>query len=356
MAIKLLILSMLLLLLPVIVGGIVADPDSGKLQDRSAVLFRWVGGQMVLWAGFQVICVPMILARRRFTEVVALYSGYAAAMVILAVAVEIRRRKRKQTQKGFGGFFQGKDRKTLLLWACAAALLLLQLVQAVRLTYADGDDAYYVAVSSITEKADTMYLTHAYTGGGTDVKVRYGLAPFSIWIAYLARVSGIRTVSVAHVVLPVVLILMTYAIYFLLGRRLLAGRERYLPLFMIFTELLVLFGDYSLYTAENFMLARSRQGKAALGNIIFPMLFLLLLMMIERLSEQKKNRAADWLLLCCTMTAGCLCSTMGTFLTVLPVALTGLCAAVCYRRWKTLLPVALCCVPCGVFALIYLVS
>lgn len=356
MAIKLLILIMLLLLLPVIVGGIVADPDSGKLQNRSAVLFRWAGGQMVLWAGFQVVCVPMILARRRFTEVVALYSGYAAAMVLLAVAVEIRRRKSKRILKDFRGFFQGKDRKTLLLWACAAALLLLQLVQAVRLTYADGDDAYYVAVSSVTENADTMYLNHAYTGSPTGVDIRYGLAPFPVWIAFLARVSGIRTVSVAHVILPVALISMTYAIYLLLGKLLLAGRERYLPLFMIFTEFLVLFGDYSLYSAERFMLARSRQGKAALGNIILPMLFLLLLVMMERLSEQKKIRAADWFLLCCTMTAGCLCSTMGTFLTVLLVALTGLCAAVCYRRWKVLLPMALCCIPCGVFALFYLAS
>lgn len=356
MAVKIFILAALLLLVPTVVGGLVSGMAGGIMQGRSAVLFRWVGGQVVLWAGFQVICVPMILTQRRFTEVVALYSGYMAAMVILAVTVEIRRRKRKQMLKDFCGFFRGKDRKTLLLWACAAALLLLQLVQAVRLTYADGDDAYYVAVSSVTEKAETMYLSHAYTGGSTDVDIRYGLAPFPVWIAFLARISGIRTVSVAHVFLPVALISMTYAIYLLLGKLLLAGRERYLPLFMIFTELLVLFGDYSLYSAERFMLARSRQGKAALGNIILPMLFLLLLMMMERFSEQKKSRAADWFLLCCTMTAGCLCSTMGTFLTVLFVALTGLCAAVCYRRWKALLPVALCCIPCGVFALIYLAS
>lgn len=350
------ILAALLLLVPTVVGGLAAGMDSGIMQNRSAVLFRWTGGQMILWAGFQVICVPMILAQRNFTEVVVLYSGYTAAMVILALAVEIRRRKRGQTAKRSGGLFQKKDRICTLLWVCAAALLLLQLVQAVRLTYADGDDAYYVAVSSITENADTMYLKHAYTGGGTNVNIRYGLAPFPVWIAYLARVSGIRTVSVAHVVLPAALILMTYAIYFLLGRRLLAGRERYLPLFMIFTELLVLFGDYSFYSAANFMLARSRQGKAALGNIIFPMLLLLLFMLLERISEQKKSRGADWILLCCTMTAGCLCSTMGTFLTVLLVALTGLCAAVCYHNWKVLLSVALCSIPCGVFALLYLMA
>lgn len=356
MAVKLFILAVLLLLVPTVVGSLAVGMDSDITQNKSSVLFRWVGGQMILWAGFQVICVPMILARRHFTEVVILFSGYMAVMAFLAVAVEVRRRKKRQTSKCSMGLFSGKDRACVILWVCAAALLLLQLVQAVRLTYADGDDAYYVAVSSITENADTMYLKLAYTGGTTGVDIRHGLAPFPVWIAFLARLSGIRTVSVAHVVLPAVLILMTYAIYFLLGRRLLVGRERYLPLFMIFTELLVLFGDYSLYSAENFMLARSRQGKAALGNIILPMLLLLLFMMMEKFSEHKKNGTADWLLLCCTMTAGCLCSTMGTFLVCLFVAAACLCAAVCYHSWKVLLSAALCCIPCGFFALIYLMA
>lgn len=348
-------LAALLLLAPMAVGGLVAGAADEKMQKGMMVAFRWVSGQIILWAGFQVICVPMILARQKFRGVVALFSGYMAVMALLAIAAKVRRHLGKgRASKRLEGSPRKRDTAAALLWACAAALLLLQLVQAVRMTYMDGDDAYYVAVSTITESADSMYLSLAYTGGYSDVDIRHGLAPFPIWIAFLSHVSGIRTVSTAHVALPLALIPLAYAVYCLLGGRLFAGKKRYLPLFLVFTELLVLFGDNSIYTVENFMLARSRQGKAVLGSILLPMLFFLLLLLMERLSEQKKSGAAYWFLLCCTMTAGCLCSTLGTFLAVVLTAVTGLCAAVSYRQWKALLPMALCCVPCVCFALLYL--
>ena len=75
--------------------------------------------------------------------------------------------------------------------------------------------------------------------------------------------TGISTVVVAKTLLPVVLISMTYGVFYLLGSRILFSGQS-VPLFLICTEVLVMFGDYSFYTVENFMIARSRQGKAAL--------------------------------------------------------------------------------------------
>ena len=239
------------------------------------------------------------------------------------------------------------------MWVLFWGLLIFQLVQAVRLTYADGDDAYYVAVSGITAESDTMYRKLAYTGGTTKLDARYGLAPFPVWIAFLAKLSGIPSVSVAHVAVPPVLIAMTYGIYYLLGSRLFAKNRERVPLFLIYTELLVLFGDYSFYTAENFMIARSRQGKAALGNIMIPMLILLLFLLLERIQEKQKITMGFWLLLFCTMTSACLCSTLGALLTCMLIGITGLCAAVCYRKWKFLLPLAACCAPCIAVAILY---
>lgn len=91
--------------------------------------------------------------------------------------------------------------------------------------------------------------------------------------------TGITTVIVAKTLVPVALISMTYGVFYLLGSRVLfAGEGAYrkkwaLPAFLLCTEVLVLFGDYSYYTVENFMIARSRQGKAALGSILIPMIF-----------------------------------------------------------------------------------
>lgn len=167
---------------------------------------------------------------------------------------------------------------------------MIQLVLAVVMVYGDGDDAYYVAISTAAQESGKMYQKIPYTGMNTELDVRHGLAPFPIWIAWLARMTGISTVVVAKTLLPVVLISMTYGVFYLLGSRILFSGQS-VPLFLICTEVLVMFGDYSFYTVENFMIARSRQGKAALGSILIPMIFFLLLWLFRRLQEEKRSQS-----------------------------------------------------------------
>ena len=221
--------------------------------------------------------------------------------------------------------------------------------------YEEGDDAFYVAISTITENADTMYRKLPYTGGTTGLDARHGLAPFPIWVSFLAKASGIPSVTMAHVVLPMILIIMSYGIYYLLGRHLLGSHKAGLPLFMILVELLILFGGYSVYSAENFLLVRTAQGKAVLANIIIPFLMLLMVLLLEKQEKQERAGVGYWFLLALAMTAGCLCSTLGTLLTCILVGVTGLCAAVCYRRWRVLVPTALCCMIPVLLALLYFV-
>ncbi len=347
MAVQLLILAGLLLAAPVMVGGLWS-------REERSLPFRWISGQFLLWAGFQLICVPLILGQQSFTSLTELYSAYMAALVLLAAALGIRRRtKAGATNPGPTGW---RQREGAALWAVSGALLLFQLVQAVRLAYADTDDAYYVAVASVTENSDTMYQVLPYTGGATSLDTRHGLAPFPIWIAFLARLSGMRTVTVAQVAVPVALIAMTYAIYYLFAETLFPERSSQRALFLIFTEILVLFGNYSIYTVENFMIARSRQGKAALGNIVIPFMLLLLLRMLRKLQERERIGASFYLLLGTAAMTGCLCSTLGALLVCMAIGVAGLLGAVWYRRLRMLPPLMLCCLPGMAYALLYLLS
>lgn len=349
--IALLILMFFLLLVPTVAGGLFMD---GERLGRN-LLFRWVSGQMLLWAGFQLICVPLILKNRSFGQVVFLFSGYMAAVALLAAAAQVRRLANGARPGwkllGAGGRMPLSE---LVLWLAFFAILLFQLVQAVRLVYADGDDAYYVAVTTITQNSDEMYRKLPYTGGSTGLDLRHALAPFPIWIAYLAEVSGMRPVTVAKVVLPCVLLLMTYAIFYLLGVRLFPEKGVRIPVFLIFTELLVLFGDYSIYTVENFMIARSRQGKAALGSIVIPFLFLALLLLLQRLQEKEKVPVPLYVLLAAAAASACLCTTLGAVIICIPIGVAGVLGGICYKRPGILPPMAACCLPCVVFALLYL--
>lgn len=348
---QILILAVLLLPVPAVVGGLAVSAVGKNRSFAEQLTFRWVSGQIILWAGFQVICVPLVLAQRSFKDLVLLFSGFAAAMVLLAVASDLRHRE--------GGFWRqekgGGKKESILLWVLFLGLLLFQLVQAVRMTYADTDDAYYVTVSAITQSSDTMYQVLPYTGFGTGLDMRHCLAPFPIWIAYLAKVSGMPAVTAAHVIIPLALISMTYVIFYLIGIRLFPEKDGKLPLFLVFTELLVLFGNYSIQTVENFMIARSRQGKAALGSIVIPFVLFLLLLLCEKLKEKQKITPVFYLVLLASTAAGCLCSTIGALLLCMLVGVTGLAAAISYKRYLMLLPLAAACAPCVCVALLYLI-
>lgn len=344
--VQLLILAILVLVIPVIVGSLTADVDN-------SLAFRWVSGQFLLWAGFQIICVPMVLATRKFQDLVVLFSGYVSAMILLAAAAVLRRRAKAPLRKKTGN--ARPKREGILLWLLFWLILVFQLVQAVRMTYYDGDDAYYVAVSAITLEADSMYQILPYTGFATELDIRHALAPFPVWIAYLARISGMRAVTAAHVAVPVTLIPMTYAVFYLIGTRLFPDKDGRLPLFLVFTEMLVLFGNYSIYTMENFMVARSRQGKAALGSVVIPFVMLLLLILCEKLRQKQEVSPKYYLLLTAAAFAGCLCSTIGALLLCMLVGVTGITAAFANRRYRILFPLAAACVPCVCFAMLYLV-
>lgn len=352
MIIQILIMAVFLLPLPIAVGGLAVHAAGKNMSLAEQLAFRWVSGQIILWAGFQVICVPLVLAQRRFEDLVFLFSGFFAAMVLLAVASDLKRKAKGVFRQEKSGVW---NREGFLLWLLVGGLLVFQLVQVVRMVYADTDDAYYVGVSSVTQSSNTMYQVLPYTGYATGLDMRHCLAPFPIWVAYLARVSGLPAVMAAHVILPLALISMTYAVFYLIGVRLFPEKDGKLPLFLAFTELLVLFGNYSIQTVENFMIARSRQGKAALGSLVIPFVLLLLMIVCEKLKNKQKIPSGVYLLLLASAAAGCLCTTIGSLLLCMLVGVTGLTAAFSYKRYRILLPLAAVCLPCVCFALIYLI-
>lgn len=349
MVLQLLILTILLIAMPMLAGGLFV-----YVNGRAAnPLFLWVSGQICLWAGFQVICVALVLAERSFTQVVFWFSCYGVLAAVLgAVSLLFRWRKGRAAEISAAPGQTG--RSGTVLWILFGAVLLFQLVQAVRMTYADGDDAFYVALSTIIQGDDAMYHKLAYTGSTTELDVRHGLAPFPAWIAYFARMSGMETASVAHLVLSCVLIALSYAVLYLLGSLLFPEKDAKLPLFMLFTELLVLFGDYSFYTVENFMIARSRQGKAALASIVIPFLFYLLLLWLRAQEKREKLPVMFYPLLFGTFASGCLCSTLGALLTCMLTGIVGVLGAAGYKRWTQLFPIAVCCAPGVCFAAMYL--
>jgi len=338
---------------PALIGYLFRNID----ESTRSLPFYWVSGQVLLWAVFQLLCVPFILLAQPFSKVVLYFNLLTAILLAISLIYLLYRSchhlRRTAKHPNIVSLSSPKRKSASLLWGLFFVLLIFQLVMAIFYAYEEGDDAFYVAISTIAVDADSMYIKLPYTGGTTGLSARHGLAPFPIWIAYLARMSGIPAVTTAQIASPLALIIMAYAIYYLIGKILLANRTHMIPFFMILTEIIVIFGGYSVYSAENFLLVRTAQGKAVIANIILPFIILLLLITLNKIHNSVKPGITLWFLLALTAVAGCLCSTLGTILTCMLFGIVGLCTAFSYRKWWILFPLTACCIlPLG-YALLY---
>lgn len=240
-------------------------------------------------------------------------------------------------------------------WFLFFVLLGFQLYKAVAFASFDGDDAYYVVESLIAQEADVMYRILPLTGGSTGLDVRHAMAVFPMWVAFVSVRAGVHATIVSHVVMPLVLIPLTYLLYHEIGRKLFAGTVQNLSVFMIIMALFQIFGNVSLYTNETFFLTRTWQGKAVAGSLVIPALLWVFLQMYDKGVRKGRTDAGVWLLLVfVNMTAG-VCSSIAVFLVCLLTAVTAFCLAAAERDFKVLFQVGAACTPSVVYMAVYVI-
>ena len=344
------ILSLMLLVMPL---GIGAGVSAFIEKYKKNIVFCWIAGFLTEWGFFQVIAVPAIIKGMSFGRFTVIYVTGMALFALLGSGLWIMKQKKAPGLSVVSG--EAMSRTEKILWVIAGLGILFQLIMNFVLAFEDGDDAFYVTNSNLAVTYDSMYRLLPYTFGTTVLDYRHCLAPFPIWIACLAKVSGMHPTIVSHSVIPLVMISLTYGIYGLIGCRLLEGKKKYRPLFLIFAELVVLWGNYSVYTAETFLISRSRQGKALLCSLVVPAIFLLVHMIGEKLLAGKRVEKAVWfLVIMAVLTAG-LGSTMGNFIVGLQLGVFGICLFFTTRKWKNLIPVVISLIPAVVLMLMYVV-
>lgn len=366
------ILSLLFWLgiIPFCIGLIPANFISADKRNPGFIL---PAGYFVMWAVFEITAIPAVLFVKYDNFRVT--SGIFMAACIISAGtglwLAIRRRKSQRAVKVLE-YIRRMSWAERIEWLLFFALLGFQLYKAVAYASFDGDDAYYVVESLIAQQADVMYRILPYTGRPTDVDIRHALAVFPMWIAYVAVKSDIHATIVSHVVMPLVLIPLSYLVYYEIGILLFrkvredsdADSVLYkenLPVFMIVMCLFQIFGNVSIYTNETFLLTRTWQGKAMAGSLVIPALFWMFLLIYENsvrksggstVTTNRVNAGLWVVLVCVNMTAG-ICSSIAVFLICILMAVTALCLAVAERDWRVIVRMAAVCIPNVIYMAVY---
>ncbi len=373
-----------LLLIPFCIGLIPVNFISP--QKRTPILV-FLSGYFLMWALFEVVCIPAVLLIKyhNFSAASNVFMVLACVCAVGGLLLWYRNRmagrgslilEKKKTERTNAadevkdGIDAGKRGIPAILqrlkrwdykaeWIVFLALVGFQLYKSVAYASFDGDDAYYVVESLIAQQADVMYRILPYTGRPTDLDVRHVLAVFPMWIAFVAVRSDIHSTILSHAVMPLVLIPLTYFVYYEIGKRLFvrtdgAGSKENLPIFMILMALFQIFGNVSIYTNETFFLTRTWQGKAVVGSLIIPAVLWLLLWIYDEIRKKQKADIGLWFLLVCVNMSAGICSSIAVFLVSFLIALTAFVFMIAERDFKMLLKFGAACVPNIVYVGLYL--
>ena len=415
---KTLICIIILVVIPACAGMIVV---SGMHKPFAGLIIP--AGYLVMMFSFEVVCVPVILLTHgsNFKYVCFIYTP---VLVMLSVWGIIRGRRSglcKDIAGSFKNIFSnlpGKSRRqgssddsrhegisaeSVIIWAIVIVMTIVMLVCMERSVIFDGDDAYYVAQSLATWKNGTMYSVNPYNGRAAAIDMRHAMAVFPMWIAYVGKMCGVHTTILCHTILPLVLIPLALMVFGDMGYLLLGGNKdlsntvaagkasgssksvdmaqnrRYLPYYMLFITIMLMFGRVSIYTAETFLISRTWQGKAVTAGIMIPMTFLALMVVYEVCggngtgkdilvditinmpsdptvdpSQKRVQIPFEWIFLALINASAGIFSSLAVELISLLIATGGVVMGIRNRSIKTVIKTWVCCIPGFIYMMLYL--
>ncbi|MCR4640883.1 MAG: hypothetical protein K5697_02485 [Lachnospiraceae bacterium] len=321
-------------------------------KEKKNVAELYLCGLVLCFAVFQCSATAVLVISRRLSALLLCANLILALLSLAGLFLFIFQRKKGPVFEGLR--LKEKKKRELLFWGAFFLLLAYQLFMSDRYMTSDGDDAYYLGHALLADRTDLMYVYGPYTGYESGTDYRHMLSPFPMFIAMLARMSGLHTAIVAHSILPLILIPLAYLVYARIGVRLFEGerRER-LPVFLCCLALFTIWGNTTVYTRETFFLTRTWQGKAVLAALMLPLCLLILMHIAEKAQEGKEKLKGWFVLLLLVNLSGALCSSMALFLMPVMEGILLLVTSLRSRKPKLLLWGLLCVLPDIAFLAVY---
>lgn len=312
----------ILFIIPCLVGNTM----TGLLQVENGLAKSFIIGLVTMWGICQFITVPFVLLKADFRIVLVIF-----CVVIIGISIY------GIYKKWFPRLLIKTDtishRVALVIMLLAiGAFLIANIV----LQHTDADDSRFVVNAVDIIRTNTMFLTNPATGEALEVwegeLIKDVTSPWAVFIACLAKATGIHATIMAHTFMPVMLLLMACCVFWLLSEEFFGKDVSSRCIFVCLVLLLNVYGYYSVYSAETFLMTRIWQGKAVVAGIGVPLLILEFLWLYKQ--EQKKSL---YVLLLITQFGLCLLSGMGIIIGAIMAGCYGLVYGIAKKNWKMIL-------------------
>ena len=341
---KAIICFFVLIFVPEILGMLIT-----KFMKEKNILLSFLIGYIIEFSVLQIIAVPMILLKLMYQVLLYSWSSIIAVLCITSIILNAKEIK-KNIVDFIKNFNIGKIfNKTNILPLVVFVLITTQIVLSIIYTHNDADDAFYLGTTVNTLYEKKMYRVSPENGYYYEkIPARYALAPFPMYVALISSITDIHPVIIAHSVLQPLFIFLTYVVYILIAQKIFKDNKNDISLFLIFLNLIFMFGNISTRTNFTVMYLRIWQGKAILASIILPSLWLVF-------SLCKENDSfINWFTMLLIIVSACLTSEMGLALAPLSLMLLSFIFSLKDKKWTYILKSMLCIIPSLVYLIIYM--
>lgn len=236
------------------------------------ICFVMVTGLMIQYALYEVLALIGIALDESFRLLTKVYAVLAVLLALFgAISLYL---KRKELQEAWA-------RRIKLRWdgylIAALVLIGIQIAAIIFFATPDSDDAFYSGLSSMSLAGDYILKYNAYNGLlNLKISTRYAISALPVYQASLSLLTGgMHHLFITHNLFPVFYMPLAYGVFYQMGKLLVGKDTKKRHSFLFFFALLHLFGNYFVFSPQNFLLTRIWQGKALFVCFIVPFLYLL---------------------------------------------------------------------------------
>jgi hypothetical protein len=335
-----------MIILPTL-GGI---PICALIKTRYTVSSAFMLGILSEFAFCQLLFVPLVLLRVSFAASANVFLIFVILMAFFGAYLfwshfMYGRPGRRPAPPGW-------ELADIIVFVCMIALIVFILYNTIVLQHTDDDDSRFVVNAVDIIRTNKLFLTDPATGGALDYwkgeLSKDVTSPWAIYPACIARWTSVKPVAAFHSLIPVQVVLLASFVYYALSERLFPGERMNKTMFVIFLWMVNLYGYYSLYCGETFLMTRSWQGKSVVAGVGIPALIMLFLDVY-----QDSTKRASYVLLILLNLAMCFLSGMGIIIGVIMVISFALVYAVEKKSIQIALWGLLICLPNILYFAIY---
>ena len=217
---------------------------------------------------------------------------------------------------------------------------------------ADADDSRFVVNAMDMVRTDRMYLTNPATGREIGFfrgeLAKDAIAPWAVYPASVSRWVGISPTVFMHSVVPILMVVLVTLAYYLLSRKFFPEGWGGRCFFIFLLWLINIYGYYSIYGPEAFIMIRSWQGKAIVASFAIPMMIYIFFCIYE--APKGWGRYISLLAVNLCM---CFLSGMGLIIGAVMIGCYAIVYAIAKRNILILPKMLLLCVPNAVYYFLY---